>query len=166
MFTRALVLTDAFGPRFVRRTFVDKFSSVRGELERLNMSAARLFHVFMRGTEAYRKVKESEDGEHGRVAAVGEWFQTVVDESGIATRDRGDAHNAGVTFNTLDPSDEAAFEWLAVETGLREEHQKPCRAVIAGGNGSVQVSMPGEFQCIASNQKNAIAHVSAHGVES
>lgn len=48
------------------------------------------------------------------------------------------------------------FEWLAVKTACTEVFGFPCDAVIAGGSGSVQVSMENEFMSGTSNLKVSI----------
>jgi hypothetical protein len=45
------------------------------------------------------------------------------------------------------------FEWLAVKTACTEMFGFNCDAVIAGGSGSVQVSMENEFTSAQSNLK-------------
>lgn len=52
-----------------------------------------------------------------------------------------------MTFETLASRDEARFEWMAVYTAVTEAFPGgKCDAVVAGGNGSVQVSVKHEFK--------------------
>eukprot|EP00038_Savillea_parva_P028890 m.67596 g.67596 ORF g.67596 m.67596 type:complete len:734 (-) comp8451_c0_seq1:138-2339(-) len=144
----------------VRSIAVSKFASIPDRLQALGTSQSNLFHVGVGATATYRVAAESGPEGQARVDEVEAWFRSVIADAHIvSTPDR-------VTFDTLVPRDEAMFEWLAVKTACTEMFGFTCDAVIAGGSGSVQVSMENEFISASSNLKEATLLVSESGISS
>eukprot|EP00037_Helgoeca_nana_P022088 m.224607 g.224607 ORF g.224607 m.224607 type:complete len:674 (-) comp25884_c0_seq1:215-2236(-) len=153
-----LDMTDA-ARQEARPTAVAKFGSVIDRLHAIGTPPTNLFQICIGATATYRATADTGREGKARVDVVERWFRGVISEAALIK-------DGLVSFTTLVPRDEAMFEWLAVKTACTEMFGFNCDAVIAGGSGSVQVSMENEFTSAQSNLKAATKHIKDHGIAS
>jgi hypothetical protein len=145
----------------VRPEFIKQFASI---YEKLNSYPGRsienLFTVFIGGTSKFRNAKKEDPK---KVEAVEVWFKGVVAESQIC--DAREEHAPSVKFGTVEGTEEARFEWLAIKQACLENLDEP-NCACSAGNGSLQCSMDNIFLTVDCELKAGEQHVKDNGVPS